>query len=465
MTPRVTRPGGCPAPGPAGPARTRRRSPGVRGPAALALALLAVLPGCAPRDEATSGSPTLRVMLPPSERRFWEPIATAFEAGHPGVRVVLIEGPQSTDLRENLYTASLLARDPTFDLVYMDVTWTAKFAAAGWLRPLDAWATPGAREAFLPAAWEAGEYRGRLYRVPVRTDVGLLYYRRDLLEQAGIEPPRTFDELVRAARELQDPPGRWGYVWQGRQYEGLVCDYLEVLTGFGGFWVDPATGDVGLDRPEATAALAFLAACVREDRISPPGVTTYQEEESRRLLQDGRAVFLRNWPYAWRLAQAEDSPMRGRLGVLPMVHAASGRSSGTLGGWGLGISAYCRDPETAADFIRTATSLESQRLLCGPTGYAPARREAYDDPELLAVNPFLRELRALHENAVLRPALPRYALASDILQRHLSAALAGTTEPAEALRRAARETRAMLAKSRAAGPVHADRLAMAGGTR
>jgi multiple sugar transport system substrate-binding protein len=183
---------------------------------------------------------------------------------------------------------------------------------------------------------------------------------------------------------------------------------------------------------------------VREQPISPPGVATYQEEESRRLFQDGRAVFLRNWPYAWQLAQAPDSPVRGRVGVLPMVHAPGGRGSGTLGGWGLGISAFSRHPDLAMAFIREATSLAGQRALCGPTGYAPARREAYQDSALLAANPFLTELLRLHGNAVARPAIAGYALASDILQRHLSAALAGAADPPGALRAAARETRAML---------------------
>jgi multiple sugar transport system substrate-binding protein len=99
------------------------------------------------------------------------------------------------------------------------------------------------------------------------------------------------------------------------------------------------------------------------------------------------------------------------------------------------------------EFIRAATSLEAQRWLCGPTGYAPARRESYRDPELLAANPFLSELGRLHVNAVPRPALARYALASDILQRHLSAALAGADNPGHALRTAALETRAMLGRS------------------
>jgi multiple sugar transport system substrate-binding protein len=241
-------------------------------------------------------------------------------------------------------------------------------------------------------------------------------------------------------------------VWQGKQYEGLVCGFLEALRGHGGFWVRPATSEVGLDRPEALAALQFMVRCVRGEPISPPGVTTYQEEESRRLFQDGRAVFLRNWPYVWRLAQAVDSPMRGRVGVVSMVHAPGASPAGTLGGWGLGISAFSRHPDLAMEFIRTATALEGQRALCGPTGYAPAREDAYQDPELLAANPFLLELEQLHTNAVARPAIARYALASDILQRHLSAALAGTADPARALRAAAKETRSMLGGVTTGGP-------------
>jgi len=426
-----------------------RRGSGLR---IATLALLAgIAAGCGGAQVGgAGGAGRVAVMLPPGERPFWMPLARDFERAHPGVTVDLIEGPQSTDLRENLYTASLLARDPSFDLVYMDVTWTSKFAAAGWLRPLEGAFPPQERDRWLPAAREAGMFRGRLYRVPVRTDVGLLYYRRDWLEGAGYAPPSTFDELVRVARALEDPPRRWGFVWQGKQYEGLVCDYLEVLTGFGGTWVDPATLEVGLDRPQAAAALEFLVRCRSVDPISPPGVATYQEEESRRLFQDGRAVFLRNWPYVWRLAQREDSPIRGKIGAMSMVHAPGGRSAGTLGGWGLGVSAYSRRPDLAIAFIRHVTTLESQRVLCGETGYAPALIEAYRDSALLAANPFLDRIGRLHANAVARPAIARYALASDILQRHLSAALAGGEPAARALREAARETRLMLGRAGAA---------------
>jgi len=398
--------------------------------------------GCVASGTHTDASAAVvRVMLPASERPFWQPIVARFERSHAGARVELIEGPESTDLREDLYTASLLARDPTFDLIYMDVTWTAKFAAAGWLRPLDDVFPAEEGAALLPAALEAGRYGGRLYRIPVRTDVGVLYYRRDLLAAAGLEPPQTLDQLVAVAKRLEAPPERWGFVWQGKQYEGLVCNYLELLHGCGGFWVDPTTREIGLDRPEAERALTFMVRCMGPDGISPPGVTTYQEEEGRHLFQDGRAVFLRNWPYVWPLAQAAGSRVRGNIDVSPMVHEPGHPAGVALGGWGLGLSAYSRHPGLALDLVRIVTSLEGQRLLCGPTGFAPARVEAYRDPELLAANPFLARIESLHEHAVTRPRIARYDVASDILQRHLSAALTGSESVSAALAAAAQETR------------------------
>ncbi len=351
-----------------------------------------------------------------------------------------------------MYTAALLAGDDSFDLVYMDVTWTPKFAA--WLRPLDGDFGAAGIAKLLPAAVDAGRFEGHLYRIPVRTDVGLVYYRRDLLERARLAPPRTLPELAAIAGRLESPPALWGYVWPGAQYEGLICTYLEVLRAWGGFWVDPETLEVGLDRPEALRALEFLRKCRSPGGISPPGVTSYREEESRRLFQDGRAVFLRNWTYVWRLAEAEGSPVAGKVGVLPMLPAGpDGAAGGTLGGWGFGVARTSRNPRLAVEFIRYAVSLEAQRTLCSETGYLPALADAYRDPGLLAANPFLAEVETLQKDAVPRPAIPRYALASDILQRHLSAALTGSATPEEALASAARETRLALAATRRPGDV------------
>jgi multiple sugar transport system substrate-binding protein len=388
----------------------------------------------------------IAVLVHAAERSTWREIADAFTKKS-GVPVEVVEGPNSTDLRENLYTASLLAGDDTFDLVYMDVTWTPKLAGAGWLVPLDGVVPAAELAGLLPAAVDAGRFEGKLYRVPVRTDAGLLYFRKDLLARAGIAPPESFDQLVTAARALARPPDLWGFVFQGSQYEGLVCVYLEVLRGFGGFWIDPKTLALGLERREAVEALRFLVRC-RASGLSPPGVTTLKEDESRRLFQDGRAVFLRNWSYVWRLAQRPESRVRDELGVVPVVGVDGRQAGGTLGGWGLGVSRFSKRRDEAAAFVRYAISPDGQRALCRATGFAPARLAAYDDPELLAANPFLAELKTLLQGAVARPAVARYALVSDILQRHLSAALAGSAAPADALSAAAKETRLVLGSPR-----------------
>ncbi len=413
-----------------------------------ALAALLAPFGCGPRGGAKAPNPDrLSFIVLASERALWTPVVEGFGRAH-GVRVEMVEGPNATDLRENMYTTSLLAGDDSLDVVYMDVTWTPKFAAAGWLLPLDDLFRPEELSALLPRALDAGRYRGHLYRIPVRTDVGLLYYRRDLLEEAGIAPPETFEDLAGAARRLQAPPNRWGFVWQGSQYEGLTCVFLEILAGAGGFWVDSESLEEGLDRSEAVAALEFLRRSRLVDAISPPGVTSLKEDDSRRVFQDGHAVFLLNWPYVWRLAQARDSPVAGRIGVSAVPHAPGRRGAGTLGGWGFGISRFSRNPSLAAQFIREAVSLEAQRALCLTSGYAPARLEAYRDAQLLASNPLLPEILKLHGDAVMRPAISRYALASDILQRHVSACLAGLVTSQHALANAARETRLLLGRPR-----------------
>ena len=402
--------------------------------------------GCGLGDGAKSPAPDrLSFIVLASERALWTPLVERFGSTH-GARVEMVEGPNATDLRENMYTTALLAGDDSLDVVYMDVTWTPKFAAAGWLLPLDDVFRPEELTALLPRAVDAGRYRGHLYRIPVRTDVGLLYYRRDLLEEAGIAPPETFEDLVVAARRLQNPPDRWGFVWQGSQYEGLTCVFLEILRGAGGFWVDADSLEVGLDRGEAVAALEFLRRSRLVDAISPPGVTSLKEDDSRRLFQDSRSVFLLNWPYVWRLAQASDSPVAGRIGVSAVPHAPGRKGAGTLGGWGFGISRFCRNPALAAAFIREAVSLEAQRALCLTSGYAPSRVEAYRDAQLLDSNPLLPEILRLHGDAVMRPAIPGYALASDILQRHVSACLAGLVTAERALGNAAKETRLLLGR-------------------
>lgn len=367
-----------------------------------------------------------------------------FEAENPGIRINIIEGANATNLREDLYTSAFILGNSPYDLIYMDVIWTPKFAAAGWLLDLTDLVTPEELAAFSPKDVEGGRYEGRLYRMPARSDAGVLYYREDLLKAAGFEPPETFEDLMQISKALQKLGlANWGYIWQGRQSEGLVANFVEVLEGYGGFWVNPDTLEVGLERPETLKAIAFLKDTIKEG-VSPPGVTTYQEEETRRLFQSGQAVFLRNWPYVWSLANEESSPIKGKIGIKTMVHAP-GKSGGTsLGGFGLGIAKSSKHPEEAWKAIQYFTSVEAQRRFVLQGDFVPSRRELFTDPEIVAKYSYYPQVLEVVQSAVLRPPIAQYAQVSDILQRYLSAALTNRLSPETAMQAAANETRRVL---------------------
>ncbi len=387
---------------------------------------------------------TLSFLVGAPETPTWQPLIKKFEAENPGIRINLIEGPNATNAVEDLYTSSFLLGSSPYDLVYMDIVWVPKFAAAGWLEDLSDRISPAETQDFLQGDLEGGRYQGGLYRIPVRSDAGMLYYREDLLTQNGFQPPETFTDLLRISQALQDQKVvPWGYVWQGRQYEGAAAMFVEVLAGSGGFWINPETKEVGLDRPESVRAVEFLLKTIREG-VSPPGVVTYQEEETRRIFQSGQSAFLRNWPYVWPLANSEDSPVKGKIAIKPMIHAPGLQGAACQGGWGWGIAKGSRHPDAAWKAVQFFTSKESQRDMTLSTGYLPSRRSLYSDPEIIKNYPFFSEMLDVLENAVLRPPIAQYAQASDILQRYLSAALTNQMTPEQAMQAAANETRRLL---------------------
>jgi multiple sugar transport system substrate-binding protein len=381
------------------------------------------------------------------ERAQWEPIVERFEAENPDIDLDIVEGPNATNLVEDLYTSAFLLGDSIYDIVYMDIVWTPKFAAAGWLEPLDDRVSDEDLSAFLEGDIEGGRYNGQLYRMPFRSDAGMLYYREDLLENNGFEPPETTQELIEISQTLQEQGDvEWGYVWQGRQYEGLAAVFVEVLEGHGGFWVNPETEEVGLDEPEAIAALEFLTGTI-DKGISPTGVTTYQEEEARRFFQNGRTVFMRNWPYVWPLANQDDSAVQGKIGIKPMVHEAGFDSGACQGGWGLALVKDSPHKEEAWRVIEFMTSESVQKQFILDTAYVPSRRSLFNDPDIVAKYSHYPDLLEVQEQSVLRPPIAQYAQASDILQRNLSSALTGRLSPQEAMERAANETRRLLGRA------------------
>lgn len=390
------------------------------------LLLLSILLAASLRVPRAGSRTELLVLMEPDGTGVWRDIMSRFNDAHPATPVRLVEGPASTDTREDMYSTAFLAGRSGYDIVYCDVVWVPKFAAAGWLLDLTDRLSAADRDDFLPADLEGGSYKGRLYRIPAFTDAGVLYYRSDLVRR----PIETFQDLVSAATEFQTAE-RAGYLWQGKQYEGLVTNYLEVLWGYGGEWISN-DGRVLLDSPAALEALRFMKSNI--GIISPRGVTTYAEEETRNLFQRGRGVFLRNWFYVWTLLPGSD--VKGKVAFRPMVHGPAGKSTATLGGWGFAISRLSRNTDAAWAFVQFVSRPEQLQQLYLKAGRIPARRSLVP-----------AEFQDIVFNARPRPPIPEYAQVSDILQRWLSAALADVATPEEALKNATEETRAVLDSS------------------
>jgi len=311
--------------------------------------------------------------------------------------------------------------------------------------PLDA-AAAAARlplDDFLPAGLACSRYQGKLYALPWFADAGLLYYRQDLYAAAGLAPPRTFADLlkVRGLKQQFDLP--YGFLFQGQTYEGLVCVVLEFMWSNGGAIFD-AAGHPTLDRPRNREALATLVNLIYRAGVSPLAVATFQEEDCRHAFEQGYAVLMRNWPYAFPLLNRADSPVRGKFGVLALVHGPDGKPTSCFGGGCLGINAFSRHPEAAWKLVHFLMEPQNLKKRTQVLGMLPPVASLYDDPDLERQFPYLRRLKEVFVNARPRPITPLYSFISQILQVHFSRALTRQETPEEALRRGQTEIAAVL---------------------
>ncbi len=403
-----------------------------------------LLSACLPAEQGGSrGEPVVTISgsaLGPEGELLTRQVAR-FNKLDPGFRVRVQRTPDDATQRHQLFVQWLNARVGDPDVLQLDVVWTAEFAAAGWILPLDRFAPRTAE--FFPATIEANTWAGELFALPWFVDVGLLYRRTDVVPHE----PRSLDELVSFARAATARPGgpRYGIVWQGARYEGLVTGFVEYLGAFGGRIMNDEA-QVVVDSPEAVRALTFMRDALYVERIAPLDVLTWHEEETRFAFQNGGAAFMRNWPYAYApMSDSAESRVAGRFAVSPMPGAPSGRPTAALGGAQLAINAHTESPDAAYQLIAYLTAPEQMLERAAAVGQYPPRPALYDDERLRAALPVpLGEVRRAIESATPRPVTPIYTELSEILQIALHRALVRQAEPRDALRDAARRMNALI---------------------
>ncbi|MCD6459081.1 ABC transporter substrate-binding protein [bacterium] len=380
----------------------------------------------------------------PSELDFWNDIIKNFEKKN-GCKIKFLRQSSDTDQNRQQLIIALRAKKRNPDLFLMDTAWIVQFAASQWLEPLDQYFSHDKIDKsvfFKKIITLSDTYKNELIALPVYVDAGMLYYRKDLLNKYGFNnPPNTWQELVDQSikiqkKERRQNPNFYGFVWQGAQYEGLVCCFLEFAGSNNGGFINK-NFMLKLNNPANRQSLQFMYDLIHTYKISPPNTYTEMREDSTRLFfENANALFQRNWPYAWALLQKDSSPVKGKIGIAPLPHFPSGKSAAALGGWHIGMSKFSDNKPLAWKFIKYVISYDTQKKFTMELGWNPGRQDLYNDPDVLRKNPHFSKLKQIFRNALARPNVPYYTQISNCIQKYLNAAIAGKIPIAQSLKRA-----------------------------
>lgn len=355
-----------------------------------------------------------------------------------GNTVTIVPMPSSTTDQFAQYRLWLAAQNPDIDVYTVDVIWAPQLADN--FVDLTEAASEVIPEHF-PSIIESQTVDGKLVALPFFTDAPALYYRKDLLDKHGASVPATWEEMTTTAQAIQDAErgegngDLWGYVFQGNAYEGLTCNALEWIKSFGGGQVIDADGTISVYNDNAVKALETARGWV--GTISPPGVLSYTEEESRGVWQTGNAVFMRNWPYAYALGNSGDSPVKDKFDVAPLPSAGGDTTSAaTLGGWNIAVSKYSPNQEAAISLALYMASAEFQKQHALMGAQLPTIIALYDDPDIAAQQPIIPRWKEIFLNAVPRPSAPTKVSYNEVSSKFWTAVhqtLAGNGSAAENL--------------------------------
>ncbi len=325
-----------------------------------------------------------------------------------GHTVSIVSMPPSTTDQFGQYALWLAAQNEDIDVYRTDVIWAPQLA--NHFLDLSTAAADVVGSHF-PSIIESQTVNGRLVAIPMFTDAPALYYRKDLLEKHGAGVPGTWAELAATAQTVQDAErsegndGIYGFVFQGSAYEGLTCDALEWVKSHGGGQIVEADGTISINNQNAATALKVAASWI--GTIAPEGVLAYKEEDSRGVWQTGNAVFMRNWPYAFSLGNADDSAVKGKFDVAPLPVGEGGSgSAATLGGWNLAVSKYSKNPDASIALALFLASEEVQKSRAIDITRLPTIVSLYDDAEVAEAQPIIPRWKNVFLNAVPRPSAP-----------------------------------------------------------
>ncbi|MBS3787122.1 ABC transporter substrate-binding protein [Candidatus Bipolaricaulota bacterium] len=350
--------------------------------------------------------------------------------------------PGTSEKQLNYYTTRFAANSSTPDIINMDIVWPSTFASADWVMDLNDYVDEEWKDKFFEGYIDALTVEGKLVGTPGAAGALLFYYRKDLLEKYGFDnPPETWYEMISQANVIldgEDDPNLRGITFQGANIEGLLANYLEFLWGLDGSILDE-NGNVIINNEKGVKALQMMKDLYSKYGVADKGVITTKTDDSRVIFQDGRAIFMLNWPYAWGRLQSEDSAVKGKVGIDTPPAFPGHDPNVCLGGYQFGVNANTENPDLAWKVVKKLSSYETRKKAALVRGDPPTMKAVYKDEEVLETNPWFEELLPILETGKSRPKSPAYPEVSSAIRNQLSAALAGNKTPQEALDAAAED--------------------------
>ena len=354
-------------------------------------------------------------------------VVQAYNSSQDKVRVTYKELPppsSSTEVHQAL-VQQLARRNGDPDVFTQDIIWIAEFAAAKWALPLGEYFNADTMKEYFPGVVDACTWQGKLTALPWFIDSGMLYYRKDLLDELGAKAPETWDQLIDSAKKLtSSDKAKLGFLWQAKQAEVLVCDLVSFIGSNDGSILKSDGKTVSIADDAAQEAVQLMHDFIKKHQISPEDVLSWDEEPSRRPFTAGQAAFLRNWSYVWKVAQnPAESGVVDKVGVVPLPHFPGKKSAACLGGYQYGVNASSKNREAAVEFVRWMSSPETQLRFATQLGLCPTRAAVLDEPQIAQEQPFMQQLKGVFIGAIPRPVTPKYPQVTLVLQSEISRAL------------------------------------------
>ena len=307
-----------------------------------------------------------------------------------GIKVSVTPHPKASDASYAQLARAFSSKSSSIDVAMIDVDWPSAFAP--YLVNLKPKLGRLAKK-HIKSIVTNGTVGGKLVVMPWFSDYGILYYRTDLLKKYNYKaPPKTWSDLFKMAKKIQDGerksnPNFTGFVFQGNAYEGLTCNTLEWIASVGGgHFVDG--GKITIDNAKARTILDAVRNQI--GKITPRGVTSYQEDETEHAFDNGDAAFARNWPYQYGIGATAGSKVKGKFSVTVLPHGSSGHSVATIGGWGLGVSKFSKHRGATIEFVRYMTSPAVEKFDAITNSNVPTILSVAKNKAVVKTNPYLK---------------------------------------------------------------------------